>query len=56
MPGQTPVSDYNKALADSLGADEYGMKWYVMVMLKSELRQLRVATSISWLYKGMWML
>ena len=24
--GQTPVSNYNKALADSLGADEYGMK------------------------------
>ena len=26
---------YNKALADSLGADEYGMKMYVFVILKS---------------------
>ncbi|MDB5252772.1 MAG: hypothetical protein JWP27_1941 [Flaviaesturariibacter sp.] len=25
---------YNKALADSLGADEYGMKSYVLVILK----------------------
>ena len=26
---------YNKALADSLGADEYGMKMYVFVILKT---------------------
>lgn len=26
---------YNKALADSLGADEYGMKKYVLVILKT---------------------
>lgn len=26
---------YNKALADSLGADDYGMKMYVLVMLKT---------------------
>jgi uncharacterized protein YciI len=26
---------YNKTLADSLGADEYGMKMYVLVMLKT---------------------
>jgi uncharacterized protein YciI len=26
---------YNKALADSLGADEYGMKMYVLVLLKT---------------------
>lgn len=26
---------YNKALADSLGADQYGMKRYVLVMLKT---------------------
>lgn len=30
---QTPT--YNKALADSLGADQYGMKMYVLVMLKT---------------------
>jgi len=26
---------YNKALADSLGADEYGMKMYTLVILKT---------------------
>ncbi|HNP47216.1 MAG TPA: hypothetical protein PKK99_01525 [Bacteroidia bacterium] len=28
-------SKFNKALADSLGADEYGMKKYVLVILKT---------------------
>jgi uncharacterized protein YciI len=28
-------AQYNKALADSLGADEYGMKKYVLAILKS---------------------
>jgi uncharacterized protein YciI len=32
---QSGNPDYNKALADSLGADEYGMKMYVLVLLKS---------------------
>lgn len=27
--------DYNKTLADSLGADEYGMKAYILVILKT---------------------
>lgn len=31
LAGQT----YNKALADSLGADEFGMKQYVLVILKT---------------------
>jgi len=26
---------YNKALADSLGGDDYGMKMYVLVILKT---------------------
>ncbi|HQI89578.1 MAG TPA: YciI family protein [Tenuifilum sp.] len=50
--GQTPVSNYNKALADSLGADEYGMKWYVMVMLKTGTKQIKSRDSLQWLYKG----
>lgn len=50
--GQTPVSMYNKALADSLGADEYGMKWYVMVMLKTGTKQIKSRDSLTWLYKG----
>lgn len=29
------VDGYNKQLADSLGADEYGMKAYILVMLKT---------------------
>ncbi len=32
---QTGNGHYNKALADSLGADEYGMKTYVLVILKT---------------------
>lgn len=32
---QTNNQQFNKALADSLGADEYGMKMYVLVILKS---------------------
>ena len=32
---QTNKAVYDKALADSLGADEYGMKMYVLVMLKT---------------------
>lgn len=28
-------TDYNKTLADSLGADEYGMKAYILVILKT---------------------
>ncbi len=30
-----PVVNYNKALADSLGADDYGMKRYVLVILRT---------------------
>ncbi|MBB6612177.1 hypothetical protein H7F15_14095 [Pontibacter sp. Tf4] len=32
---QTQNPTYNKALADSLGADNYGMKQYVLVILKT---------------------
>ncbi len=32
---QTANTQYNKPLADSLGADDYGMKRYVLVMLKT---------------------
>lgn len=32
---QTGNNSYNKALADSLGADKYGMKSYIFVMLKT---------------------
>ena len=32
---QAQNPDYNKALADSLGADDYGMKQYVLAILKT---------------------
>lgn len=33
--GQVPDTVYDKKLADSMGADEYGMKMYVLVLLKT---------------------
>ncbi len=33
--GQVPDATYDKKLADSMGADEYGMKMYVLVLLKT---------------------
>jgi uncharacterized protein YciI len=35
LSAQTKISGYNRALADSLGADERGMKMYVLVILKT---------------------
>jgi hypothetical protein len=32
---QSDNPKYDKALADSLGADDYGMKMYVLVILKT---------------------
>ncbi|MFT3824994.1 MAG: YciI family protein [Chitinophagaceae bacterium] len=44
---QAGKTTYNKALADSLGADEYGMKMYVFVILKSGTAKVDKATSDS---------
>lgn len=35
IKAQTSNTGYNKALADSLSADEYGMKMYVLAILKT---------------------
>ena len=35
IKAQSTNPKYNKALADSLGADDYGMKMYVLVLLKT---------------------
>lgn len=35
LQAQSKTVSYNKALADSLGADDYGMKSYVLVILKT---------------------
>ncbi|MGI8598421.1 MAG: hypothetical protein ACR2KB_04110 [Chitinophagaceae bacterium] len=32
---QNEKVDYDKALADSLGADDYGMKSYILIILKT---------------------
>lgn len=40
---------YNKALADSLGADDYGMKMYVLVILKpgnAQIQDKKVSDSL----------
>lgn len=36
LQAQSSNPKFNKALADSLGADEYGMKMYTFVILKSK--------------------
>ncbi|MGN6508124.1 MAG: YciI family protein [Chitinophaga sp.] len=43
---------YNKALADSLGADQYGMKMYQLVILKTGSNQLTDKEKISELFRG----
>jgi len=35
MIAQSTVQDYDKELADSLGADQYGMKSYLLVILST---------------------
>ncbi|MBB5394124.1 YciI family protein [Mucilaginibacter sp. AK015] len=45
-------TQYNKALADSLGADEYGMKMYVLVILKTGENKTPDKTTIDSLFKG----
>ncbi len=43
---------YNKALADSLGADDYGMKMYVLVILKTGPNTSEKKETIDSLFKG----
>ena len=49
---QTTDPNYDKALADSLGADEYGMKSYIFVILKTGSAQLDDKEQISTLFRG----
>lgn len=49
---QTSTSTYDKALADSLGADEYGMKMYVLVMLKTGSNQTADKATTDSLFNG----
>lgn len=50
--GTKAQSTYNKALADSLGADEYGMKMYTFVILKTGENKTTDKTKIDSAFKG----
>jgi uncharacterized protein YciI len=49
---QDASTQYDKALADSLGADEYGMKSYVLVILKSGPNQTTDQAILDGLFRG----
>ncbi|WP_439879929.1 YciI family protein [Pontibacter sp. MBLB2868] len=49
---QSVSTAYNQALADSLGADEYGMKPYVLVILKTGSSKLNDQNKVSELFRG----
>lgn len=44
--------DYNKALADSLGADPYGMKMYTLVILKTGTADIKEKAVVDSLFGG----
>jgi uncharacterized protein YciI len=43
---------FNQALADSLGADEYGMKMYVLVILKTGSNKIENKAKVDSLFRG----
>lgn len=43
---------YDKALADSLGGDEYGMKQYVLVILKTGTYKTDNKDTVNFLFRG----
>ena len=43
---------YDKALADSLGGDDYGMKMYVLVMLKTGPTKINEKAKVDSLFAG----
>lgn len=45
-------SNYNKSLADSLGADDYGMKSYTLVMLKTGGGNIEDKARVDSLFRG----
>lgn len=49
---QKTNAQYNKALADSLGADEYGMKMYQFVILKTGQAKISSKDSVQQLFSG----
>ncbi|MDX5422621.1 MAG: YciI family protein [Hymenobacteraceae bacterium] len=49
---QTKNPTYDKALADSLGADDYGMKSYVLVLLKTGTAKIEDQQKVAELFRG----
>ncbi len=49
---QNENPNYNKALADSLGGDDYGMKMYVLVILKTGPVKPERKETVDSLFKG----
>jgi uncharacterized protein YciI len=49
---QTDPPKYNKQLADSLGADDYGMKRYILVMLKTGEAKIKDKKVVDSLFAG----
>lgn len=49
---QNTNTEYDKALADSLGADEYGMKSYILVILKTGPNKIDDKNKTDSLFKG----
>ena len=48
----TPPSSYDEALAKTVGADEYGMRSYVMVILKTGPNKMPEGPERSEMFKG----
>ncbi|WP_300603096.1 YciI family protein [Niabella sp.] len=49
---ESPGNTYNKSLADSLGADEYGMRMYQFVILKTGDSTITDKEKVAALFKG----
>jgi uncharacterized protein YciI len=52
IKAQNAPGDYDKALADSLGADDYGMKSYVLVILKTGSNKIDDKVVTDSLFRG----
>ncbi|SMC65559.1 YciI family protein [Moheibacter sediminis] len=49
---QNQNPEYDKELADSLGADQYGMKAYILVILKTGPAKIEDKEKVSELFRG----
>ena len=52
MKAQTNNAGFNKSLADSLGGDEYGMKQYILAILKTGPNQVETKQIADSLFRG----